>query len=368
MANPQLEDGYTKIANPIQDALCGFRVPGELRQILDFILRKTFGWNKTEDAISMSQFVELTHMKKPNIVRAIKKLSDHSIIFVRKDGINSIPFYKLNKDYEQWKHFTKVSTDCSVIKSDNEQEGPSEEDPTRKPADITTETGELDRVSVIKSDNEPGVETGPGQTTYPIVLIGELDKFSDLFVIRSDNGSKSDAVIKSDNASLSEVIMPVIKTDNASLSKLIPTKETTTKKTITKETYTKEIGDGFFLSCPDSEDPADPKPKKSKKSPVERKEFVLPDFIPVEVWENYMKGRDKKKAVNTPYALNRIIGKLIQFQNEYGHGPIDVLNRSIDRGWIDVFPLENGGNGHGKTRQQAGDWQRAPEAYHVDRF
>ena len=56
MASPQLKDGYVAIANEIMDALAHIRIPGEARQVLDVILRKTYGWKKKEDEISLSQF------------------------------------------------------------------------------------------------------------------------------------------------------------------------------------------------------------------------------------------------------------------------------------------------------------------------
>jgi len=52
MANPQIENGYTRIANETMDALAKIRIPGQARQVLDFILRKTYGWNKKTDMIS----------------------------------------------------------------------------------------------------------------------------------------------------------------------------------------------------------------------------------------------------------------------------------------------------------------------------
>ena len=60
MANPQKENGYTAIANEIMEALCRHRIPGEDRQVLDVIFRKTYGFNKIEDYISLSQFVDMT--------------------------------------------------------------------------------------------------------------------------------------------------------------------------------------------------------------------------------------------------------------------------------------------------------------------
>ena len=84
MADPQLEKGYTKIANEILEALAKIRIPGEARQILDVILRKTYGWGKKEDNISLSQFQKNTNLSKPNICRGINKLINMNIIIKKQ--------------------------------------------------------------------------------------------------------------------------------------------------------------------------------------------------------------------------------------------------------------------------------------------
>jgi phage replication O-like protein O len=60
MASPQLENGYTKIANELLDVL--MRHPevmkGSLFQVIAVVWRKTYGWDKKEDSISISQFVD----------------------------------------------------------------------------------------------------------------------------------------------------------------------------------------------------------------------------------------------------------------------------------------------------------------------
>lgn len=123
MASPQTEDGHTKIANDIMDALCRTRIPGEERQVLDAILRKTYGWNKCEDAIALSQFVEMTGLKKPNVIRAIRGLLSKAIITVIKSDNANGKVYKFNKDFESWEPLSKPITlskpIISVIESDN---------------------------------------------------------------------------------------------------------------------------------------------------------------------------------------------------------------------------------------------------------
>lgn len=105
MANPQVEEGYTKIANAILDALTRIRIPGESMQILLTVLRKTFGFNKKEDIISLSQFNLYTGIAKPSIIRGIKQLESMNLIYknVNRNGRT----YCINKDYSTWKPLTK---------------------------------------------------------------------------------------------------------------------------------------------------------------------------------------------------------------------------------------------------------------------
>ena len=130
MANPQIENGHIDIANEIADKLCSYRLSGEEWQVLWVILRKTYGWHKEEDWIALSQFVSLTGMKKPNIIRTLKELlSKNIIVVIKKDNAvikidnAKINYYAFNKDYDTWKPLSKVITLSKmimpVIKSDN---------------------------------------------------------------------------------------------------------------------------------------------------------------------------------------------------------------------------------------------------------
>jgi phage replication O-like protein O len=117
MSSPQLENGYIKIANDIYDAFCRTRISGEERQILDCILRKTYGWNKCEDAISISQFADMTGIQKPHIIRAIKGLLAKNIISIAnigngiaKNGNDKTKVYKFIKDYAAWRPLPKKAT------------------------------------------------------------------------------------------------------------------------------------------------------------------------------------------------------------------------------------------------------------------
>lgn len=106
MANPQKENGYTSISNELMEALARTRISGEQRQLLDFILRKTYGYNKKEDKISLSQFVLGTGLKKPNICRGLKSLEAMNIIIKTDNAKANI--YGILKNYDKWKPLSKV--------------------------------------------------------------------------------------------------------------------------------------------------------------------------------------------------------------------------------------------------------------------
>jgi phage replication O-like protein O len=118
MASPQKENGYTPIANEIMEALCRTRIPGEDRQVLDAILRKTYGWSKCEDHISMGQIANLTGLKRQNVGRSIKALRSRNIITVIKNDDSYLNLLKFNKDHESWVS-SKMITPKPVIKNDD---------------------------------------------------------------------------------------------------------------------------------------------------------------------------------------------------------------------------------------------------------
>jgi phage replication O-like protein O len=97
LANPQAENGHVDIANEIFEAFARTRIPGEARQVMDFILRKTYGWHKKQDAISLSQFVEGTGLNKPHVCQAINHLvkmnQKRQIYGYGADGRNQRSFF-----------------------------------------------------------------------------------------------------------------------------------------------------------------------------------------------------------------------------------------------------------------------------------
>lgn len=134
MANPQVKDGFTRIANEVLEALAKLRIPGEANQVLLFIARKTWGYQKKVDSIPLSQFCVATGISKAHIIRAVSTLQKMNLIFIAKEGNGKVSKYRINKDFDTWKPLPKKGTlprmAMSVAKEGNEslpKKGPSKE-------------------------------------------------------------------------------------------------------------------------------------------------------------------------------------------------------------------------------------------------
>lgn len=124
MVDPQAENGHIDIANEIAEHFCRYRISGEEWLVLWAIVRKTYGWKKKEDRISLSQFSLMTGLKRQTALRAINKLSSKKIIGVIKNDDSGINIYSFNKYFDEWVLSSKKITVSSkkimpVIKKDN---------------------------------------------------------------------------------------------------------------------------------------------------------------------------------------------------------------------------------------------------------
>lgn len=113
---PQLENGYTPIANEIVEALMKVNLSPYESRVLWFLFRKTYGWNKKTDRIALSQFSERIGLDRRLVHRAIRKLSSKKMIVINKDDTFKIR-YGFQKDYRKWKLSSKKMT---VINRDDE--------------------------------------------------------------------------------------------------------------------------------------------------------------------------------------------------------------------------------------------------------
>ena len=106
MASPQIENGYTKIANEILEQVYKTNLSAYESRVLWFVIRKTYGWDKRTDRLSVSQIADGTDLDRGNAGKALRKLKSRNMILTEGDQIG------FQKDHEKW---GCVSTDTGGV-------------------------------------------------------------------------------------------------------------------------------------------------------------------------------------------------------------------------------------------------------------
>lgn len=107
MGSPQLEDGHVRIANELLDAILLFNFSGRQQKVLLAIIRKTYGYNKSEDEIGLTQFSKATGLENKHVSVVIGELEKMNVIFVSSGKYARL--IKINKSYKQWVSLKEVS-------------------------------------------------------------------------------------------------------------------------------------------------------------------------------------------------------------------------------------------------------------------
>jgi len=101
--NPQAEDGHIDIANEIAEALMRTNFSAYQIRILWAIWRKTYGWHKKNDLISVSQVSKMTQLNHGHVSRALKELELRNIIVRTPSGTRHGSSVGFQKNFEKWK-------------------------------------------------------------------------------------------------------------------------------------------------------------------------------------------------------------------------------------------------------------------------
>ena len=131
MADPQIENGYTRIANELLEAVCRLNFSGGEMRILLYIIRRTYGFNRSFAEMPLQEIAAAVGMKKVNVSRTLKKLRELNLIDLHPNRGTIPQTISIVKNYEKWavescaslplsKLITVINPDNStVINSDN---------------------------------------------------------------------------------------------------------------------------------------------------------------------------------------------------------------------------------------------------------
>ncbi len=93
----EIEDGYTRIANELYEALIGADLTRNQAKVAHAVCRKTYGFQKKMDRISDSQLAEITKLPRQKVNKAKNELISMNILIKSGNKIG------LNKIISEWK-------------------------------------------------------------------------------------------------------------------------------------------------------------------------------------------------------------------------------------------------------------------------
>ena len=103
MASPQCENGYTKIANEIMEALMQYNnLPKEQMRVLLCIIRASYGWGTKSINISHQEIADQTGISRPGVTRAITHLVSNKVLKCTKQDTLRCNCLEFNKNYDEW--------------------------------------------------------------------------------------------------------------------------------------------------------------------------------------------------------------------------------------------------------------------------
>jgi phage replication O-like protein O len=110
---PQLEDGFTRIANELFEVILGFKFSQRQLVVLLSILRKTYGYGKKEDDMSASQIGELCNISRNHVTETIGQLAKLNVITKRAGKYGLI--LGVNKEYGTWVRPDDASPESGLV-------------------------------------------------------------------------------------------------------------------------------------------------------------------------------------------------------------------------------------------------------------
>jgi phage replication O-like protein O len=109
MADVQLENGFARIANELLDEWVLLPLSGREFRILIAIVRKTYGFGKKQDILSISQISEMTGIDPRNTKRVVRLLVKERMI--TRDGMVTA----IQKDHDLWRMKNLVKKPVAIM-------------------------------------------------------------------------------------------------------------------------------------------------------------------------------------------------------------------------------------------------------------
>lgn len=103
---PQLENGYVRIANELFEEILKFPFSKRELLIVLAVIRKTYGYGKKVDDMTMTQLAKITGIQRTHVGETVTELNNKNVLLIR-DGHHG-KIIGLSKNYKNWKRSPKT--------------------------------------------------------------------------------------------------------------------------------------------------------------------------------------------------------------------------------------------------------------------
>lgn len=100
--SPQLENGYTRIANEWLEAFIVSPYPASVKEFVLVVVRETWGYNRKEAEIPISKFQQFFGVTRARIYQIRDDCLRHNIIEIDEGGQFESATYRVQKHYLDW--------------------------------------------------------------------------------------------------------------------------------------------------------------------------------------------------------------------------------------------------------------------------
>ncbi len=102
MSNPQIEQGYTRIANEILENIMKVSLNGTQFRIVMAVWRFTYGFQRKEHELSVRFLATAIAASRTQVERELAVLIERKILLTKEQGAKRARQIQFNKNYEDW--------------------------------------------------------------------------------------------------------------------------------------------------------------------------------------------------------------------------------------------------------------------------
>jgi phage replication O-like protein O len=119
VASPQVENGYTRIANELMEVIPLHKFNGTQFRILIVVLRYTYGFQRKSHELSLTFIADSTGMHKQQIKRELDILIKNKVLIEEEPpSFNKSRIIQFNKNYKEWLISRQSAKTLTVNKKD----------------------------------------------------------------------------------------------------------------------------------------------------------------------------------------------------------------------------------------------------------